>query len=236
VPRITLRIRASPRDRPVRREFLGPRITIGRTSQSDLQVDHELVSRVHGELQLASDRWLFRDLGSRNGSYLSGRRIEGVELRPGDRIRLGIDGPEIRVVRLERTAPGRPLTQPPPAAQPRVWDAARRPPGRTPASGERRRLPYLPLAGLIAGVLLAVETFGAGFPYALFVHPPEVAIALLPQVLPGLASATSWLVVLGAGLHFGLVGCCLQHRRGWPLLVLLIGLHLFLLHAGGFLG
>lgn len=42
-----------------------------------------------------------KDLGSRNGTFLNGRRIhEAVPLVAGDRIRLGRDGPEIEI-RLE---------------------------------------------------------------------------------------------------------------------------------------
>jgi pSer/pThr/pTyr-binding forkhead associated (FHA) protein len=41
-------------------------------------------------LRRDGDRWLLRDLGSRNGTRVNGLRVlEETEVRPGDRVSLG---------------------------------------------------------------------------------------------------------------------------------------------------
>ncbi len=68
----------------------GARLTIGRAPSCDCLVPEECVSRRHAELRREGERWLLRDLGSRNGTRVNGMRvIEEVEVRPGDRLTLG---------------------------------------------------------------------------------------------------------------------------------------------------
>ncbi|MEW5739090.1 MAG: FHA domain-containing protein [Myxococcota bacterium] len=52
------------------------RITVGRTANNDIVLDDQSVSRFHAFLQ-QDDRqdWTLTDAGSRNGSFVSGRRI-----------------------------------------------------------------------------------------------------------------------------------------------------------------
>jgi serine phosphatase RsbU (regulator of sigma subunit) len=76
-----------------------PRITIGRRTASDLQVAGTDVSREHAELTLTDGRVLLRDIGSRCGTFVNGRRVTTRELVDGDRIRLGtIEAAEMVVV------------------------------------------------------------------------------------------------------------------------------------------
>jgi pSer/pThr/pTyr-binding forkhead associated (FHA) protein len=50
----------------------------------------ECVSRKHAQLWRDGERWLLRDLGSRNGTRVNGVRVlEAIEVRPGDRVSLG---------------------------------------------------------------------------------------------------------------------------------------------------
>jgi K+-sensing histidine kinase KdpD len=69
---------------------LGERITIGRAPENDLTypADHRL-SREHMELLRTEKGWLVRDLNSRNGTYVNGRRIAQHLLVPGDRVAAG---------------------------------------------------------------------------------------------------------------------------------------------------
>ncbi|MBR2559264.1 MAG: FtsW/RodA/SpoVE family cell cycle protein [Firmicutes bacterium] len=66
---------------------------VGRSKSCDLVVDDPAVSRSQGTLTRDDkDRWRFRDLGSRNGTYINGRKLKkGAEcvLEPGDEIEMG---------------------------------------------------------------------------------------------------------------------------------------------------
>jgi hypothetical protein len=65
-------------------------MTIGRAPGCDCQLSDPTVSRKHAQLLHDGDRWLLRDLGSRNGTRLNGMRVSGeIEVRPGDYIGLG---------------------------------------------------------------------------------------------------------------------------------------------------
>ncbi|GIW71808.1 MAG: hypothetical protein KatS3mg102_1350 [Planctomycetota bacterium] len=78
--------------RPVRlRLEPGETLAIGRSPENDLCLDDKLVSRRHCELRFGHDGVLtVRDLGSRNGTFINGRRLAGEErARQGDQIKIG---------------------------------------------------------------------------------------------------------------------------------------------------
>ena len=66
-------------------------ITIGRTADNTIVIDDALVSRQHALLSPEPSGHRVRDLGSRNGTRLNSKRLEGEGqlLRNGDRIMLG---------------------------------------------------------------------------------------------------------------------------------------------------
>jgi len=65
-------------------------MSIGRSPDCDCLLSEPSVSRRHAQLRRDGERWLLRDLGSRNGTRLNGARVtEEVEVRPGDQISLG---------------------------------------------------------------------------------------------------------------------------------------------------
>lgn len=64
------------------------RFTIGR-SGSDLAVDDPAISRQHAVIENHSEKFLLKDLGSTNGTFLNGKRITIEFLRPGDVIQAG---------------------------------------------------------------------------------------------------------------------------------------------------
>src|SRR5262245_19285255 len=75
-----------------RREFeLGAVNTIGRHPDNTLQILDRIVSKEHAQVVRQPDgRYLFRDLGSLNGSFLrGGERVSEHVLRDGDEIMLG---------------------------------------------------------------------------------------------------------------------------------------------------
>jgi hypothetical protein len=66
------------------------RTVLGRSKSSDGVIEDPSVSRRHAVLRHVDGRWLLRDLGSANGSYLNGWRVVSeVEVRPGDVLTLG---------------------------------------------------------------------------------------------------------------------------------------------------
>lgn len=54
------------------------------------------VSARHATILFTEGRWIVRDLGSRNGTFVNGRRVREADLEDGDRIRFGTGGPEVR--------------------------------------------------------------------------------------------------------------------------------------------
>jgi S1-C subfamily serine protease len=84
--------------------FSKPYIGFGRHPACDLRFDPERdldVSARHAAIVGQDDRWLVRDLGSRNGTLVNGHRItRDTKLDDTDQIRLGEEGPilEFRLV------------------------------------------------------------------------------------------------------------------------------------------
>jgi hypothetical protein len=88
-PRTLLaRLRAwlAPRALP---EVIGARLVIGRSSSCEVVLGDDTVSRRHAQLRFEDGRWLLRDLGSSNGTYVNGRLVTEAEVRHGDVIHLG---------------------------------------------------------------------------------------------------------------------------------------------------
>ena len=73
-----------------RRNLDLPRIVVGRSSRSDLVVPDLSLSRVHAEILREGDRFLIKDAGSKNGTFLNDRPVSvPTALRKGDKIGLG---------------------------------------------------------------------------------------------------------------------------------------------------
>jgi adenylate cyclase len=74
-----------------RREFeLGAVSTVGRHPDNTIQILDRIVSKEHAQILKQPDgRFLFRDLGSLNGSFLKGDRLSEKILADGDEITLG---------------------------------------------------------------------------------------------------------------------------------------------------
>ncbi len=51
------------------------RVTVGRTGNNDLKLDDPSVSRFHAWLEPLGPAWNLVDAGSRNGTYVAGRRL-----------------------------------------------------------------------------------------------------------------------------------------------------------------
>jgi len=66
-------------------------IVLGRSRTCDLTLATPDASRRHAEIVCARGGWLLRDLGSTNGTFLNGDRVDEREIHPGDRIEIGGD-------------------------------------------------------------------------------------------------------------------------------------------------
>ena len=71
---------------------------IGRDPAADVVIDSTTVSRHHARIRVAGGEVLLVDLGSKNGSYLRGHRLEGtLRLADGDEIRIGMVPVSVRI-------------------------------------------------------------------------------------------------------------------------------------------
>jgi chromosome segregation ATPase len=66
-----------------------PSMTIGRSSQCDIQVLTQFVSREHARLVVDRSHVLIEDLGSTNGVFVNSVRVDRQELRHGDLVTVG---------------------------------------------------------------------------------------------------------------------------------------------------
>ena len=62
---------------------------VGRSPDSPIQIDHESISRQHCEVRFSEDGVELKDLGSSNGTWVNGQKINRQWVRPEDRITFG---------------------------------------------------------------------------------------------------------------------------------------------------
>ncbi len=73
------------------RKFIleGEEIIIGRSSDANIQIDRDSVSRRHARLSKSESGWTVQDLQSTNGSYVNDVPIREHKLVPGDLLKVG---------------------------------------------------------------------------------------------------------------------------------------------------
>ncbi len=81
-------------------QILKPIVTIGRGSQADIQLSDTAISRRHCVIEIAPDRTVLRDLGSTNGTHVSGQRIDFAYLR--DRTEFDLGSTRIRYIEIKK--------------------------------------------------------------------------------------------------------------------------------------
>lgn len=85
-----MRLRYTNSDGTVAEIKLGDRpLTIGRNPDSDIVLIDDRLSRIHCGLRLWDGEYYLKDLKSRNGTFVNGRRIEVTTLKPGDEVKVG---------------------------------------------------------------------------------------------------------------------------------------------------
>lgn len=111
-------------------------LVLGRAPECDLPIESEQVSRRHARIVPGDGSARVEDLGSANGTYVNGRRVESGELKPGQELRLD----SVRFLLLE---PGKPV--PPPRRGLR---------GLAPARGRWLAIAVVVVALVVIGALL----------------------------------------------------------------------------------
>jgi hypothetical protein len=64
-------------------------IVVGRSSDLDMVLVEDMVSRKHARIQLQADQIWIEDLGSTNGTFVNGEKIKRARLKEGDRVLIG---------------------------------------------------------------------------------------------------------------------------------------------------
>jgi pSer/pThr/pTyr-binding forkhead associated (FHA) protein len=65
------------------------RVVAGRSEHADIFLDDVTVSRKHAEFVREADRFVVRDVGSLNGTYVNRQRIDVAVLSTGDEVQIG---------------------------------------------------------------------------------------------------------------------------------------------------
>src|SRR5579863_1886959 len=64
-------------------------IQIGRSSDLDMVLVEDMVSRKHARISMQGDQIWIEDLGSTNGTFVNGEKIKRAHLKEGDRVLIG---------------------------------------------------------------------------------------------------------------------------------------------------
>jgi pSer/pThr/pTyr-binding forkhead associated (FHA) protein len=79
-------------------------IIVGRSSDLDMVLVEDMVSRRHARIALQQDQIWIEDLGSTNGTFVNGEKIKRARLKEGDRVLIGTS--ILKVIASENTSEG----------------------------------------------------------------------------------------------------------------------------------
>lgn len=71
-------------------ELTAPVTTLGRSGECEIMLSDSNVSRTHAQVVAGPEGFWIVDLGSTNGTWVNGRRVEREELQDGDEITVGL--------------------------------------------------------------------------------------------------------------------------------------------------
>src|SRR6266481_4465521 len=83
-------------------------IVVGRSSDLDMVLVEEMVSRKHARIAYENDAIVIEDLGSTNGTFVNGEKIKRAQLKEGDRVLIGTSILKVIVVEGPPSEQGRP--------------------------------------------------------------------------------------------------------------------------------
>jgi hypothetical protein len=81
-------------------------IVVGRSSELDMVLVEDMVSRRHARIECSDEQIIIEDLGSTNGTFVNGEKIKRAMLKEGDRVLIGTS--ILKVVSTDPSAPARP--------------------------------------------------------------------------------------------------------------------------------
>src|SRR5688500_17339968 len=102
--------------RPIAAMPAGGRLAAGRAVESDVTLTDPTISRRHAELRSDDGVLLVRDLGSRNGTFRNGQRVDVAQLRAGDSVTFG--ALTLRIADVAPAQAPQPAPPSPPAPRP----------------------------------------------------------------------------------------------------------------------
>src|SRR5687767_1856163 len=137
-------------------------ITIGRSSDLDMVLVEDMVSRKHAKITTDDKAVSIQDLGSTNGTFVNGEKIRKVELKDGDRILIGTS--IIKLVALDGQTAGMSEGE---ARSKMQVTANKRPAATKSMSGSIEEIPLPDMLQLLStsrksGVLVLRSDWGAG--------------------------------------------------------------------------
>ncbi len=125
-------------------------LVIGRSSDLDMVLIEDMVSRKHAKISLQPGQIYISDLGSTNGTFVNGEKIKRARLKEGDRILIGTS--ILKLVSVPKTAGGSLMDSR--AAQQRLEQTAaaqeKRTGGRTAVQGRLEEVPLVDLLQLLS--------------------------------------------------------------------------------------
>src|SRR5579862_9321236 len=78
-------------------------IVVGRSSDLDMVLVEDMVSRKHARIAMQNDQIWIEDLGSTNGTFVNGEKIKRARLKEGDRVLIGTS--ILKVIAGDATSP-----------------------------------------------------------------------------------------------------------------------------------
>jgi Domain of unknown function (DUF4388)/Inner membrane component of T3SS, cytoplasmic domain len=128
----------------------GGELVIGRSSDLDMVLIEDMVSRKHAKISLAPGAITISDLGSTNGTFVNGEKVKRARLKEGDRILIGTS--ILKLVSMTRAA-GAPVIDAKAAQQNLERTAAaqeKKSGGRSAVQGRLEEVPLVDLLQLLS--------------------------------------------------------------------------------------
>ena len=168
-----------------------PHNTLGRHPNNTVQILDRIVSKEHCHIDLVEGRWLLRDLGSLNGSFVNGERITERPLNPGDEISIG----STRIVFDPDGAANRPRPAAPPTPNTAPFGGAAPAQGAYPTPAAQPQGFAPPGAGTAMGMGMGPAPVmpkvpGVSWPQPGGVQPPAPQPAAQAQAAPNMSKVT----------------------------------------------